>query len=41
MVLHPDCHGDPASFYNLHGFFSGQSQKEVGTPIAAQPGKRG
>jgi hypothetical protein len=21
MVLHPDCHDDPISFYNLHGFY--------------------
>src|ERR1700730_10158003 len=21
MVLHPDCHDDPVSFYNLHGFY--------------------
>jgi hypothetical protein len=21
MVLHPDCHDDPVSFYSLHGFY--------------------
>jgi hypothetical protein len=41
MVLHPACHDDPVSFYQLHGFFPDNLIKEVGKPIAAQLGNRG
>jgi hypothetical protein len=28
MVLHPACHDDPISFYNLHGFYPDDLRRE-------------